>query len=55
MMFAVETYCPATDGASAARIGEEATVTRGSTPPETSRLRAALLQSSLMTSSQPAM
>ena len=29
MMFAVETYCPATDGVSAARIEEEVIVTPG--------------------------
>ena len=29
MMFAVETYCPATDGVSAARIEEEVIVTLG--------------------------
>ena len=32
MMFAVETYCPATDGVSAARIEEEVIVTPADEP-----------------------
>jgi Xaa-Pro dipeptidase len=31
MVFALETYCPATDGRSAARIEEEVVVTSGGT------------------------